>query len=193
MGLVCLCFLWWRATWKIAMAHTLFLLGELSDQDVDWMVETGQREQIDAGTVLIREGEPVTTLYVLLDGLLEISVRGDNQRLATLGRGEVVGEMSFVDARPPSATVRAAEDSVVLSVPRAELTKKLHRESDFAARFYRAIAISLSHRLREMDSSLAGSQAELESDELDPNVLDTIHLAGLRFERVVKRLIGGEP
>ena len=60
------------------MAHTLFLLGELSDQDVDWMVETGQREKVDAGTVLIHEGEPVTTLYVLLDGLLEISGRSSH-------------------------------------------------------------------------------------------------------------------
>ena len=56
------------------MAHTLFILGELSDQDVDWMIETGQREQISAGTVLIHEGEPVTAVYVLLDGLLEVSI-----------------------------------------------------------------------------------------------------------------------
>jgi CRP/FNR family cyclic AMP-dependent transcriptional regulator len=175
------------------MAHTLFILGELSDQDVDWMIETGQREQVDAGTVLIHEGEPVTAVYVLLDGLLEISVSEQgNRHIATLGRGEVVGEMSFIDARPPSATVRAAEDSIVLSVPRAELTTRLHSESDFAARFYRAIAMSLSHRLREMDSMLTGDQEAVDGSELDPNVLDTIHLAGLRFERVVKRLIGGE-
>jgi CRP/FNR family cyclic AMP-dependent transcriptional regulator len=178
------------------MAHTLFILGELSDQDVDWMVETGECEQIEAGTVLIREGEPVTTLYVLLDGLIEITVHAaDDQHIAKLGRGEVVGEMSFVDARPPSATVRAAEDLVVLSVSRARLTEKLHREADFAARFYRAIAMSLSHRLREMDSILAGGKvgaSGADPDELDPNVLDTLHLAGLRFERVLKRLIGGE-
>ena len=182
-----------RAPRENAMAHTLFILGELSDQDVDWLIETGQPEQIDAGTVLIHEGEPVTTLYVLLDGLLEVTVkRADDQHIAALGRGEVVGEMSFVDARLPSATVRAAEASIVLSVSCSQLTEKLHREADFAARFYRAIAMSLSHRLREMDCALAGDEMDIESDELDPNVLDTLHLAGLRFERVLKRLIGGE-
>lgn len=176
------------------MAHTMFILGELTDQDMDWMIETGHREQVAAGAALIREGEPVTALYILLDGLLEVTVRAaHSQRLATLRPGEIVGEMSFVDARPPSATVRVAEDATVFSIPRVHLAERLQREADFAARFYRAIAMSLSHRLREMDSALALPSAGIaDSDELDPNVLDTLYLAGLRFDRVLKRLIGGK-
>ena len=178
------------------MAHALFILGELSDQDVDWLTDTGRREQVPAGTVLIQEGRPVTTLYVLLDGALEVAVSAaKDQQVARLARGEIVGEMSFVDARPPSATVSALEDSVVLSIPRPVLIEKLEREAGFAARFYRAIAMSLSHRLREMDAAVAEGEFGInvpDPDELDPNVLDTVYLAGQRFERVLKRLAGSK-
>jgi CRP-like cAMP-binding protein len=170
------------------MAHTLFILGELTDQDVDWLIATGRRASVDAGTVLICEGEPVTRLYILLVGRLEVTTR--DRQLAILKPGELVGEMSFIDARPPSATVRTAEEALLFVVSRARLVERLDREADFAARFYKAIAMSLSHRLREMDQAFAiGSSASADADELDPNVLDTVHLAGLRFERVLKRLI----
>ena len=175
------------------MAHALFILGELNDDDVDWMIKAGQREPISTGTVLIHEGKPVTALYIILDGALEVRIAARDRHLATLGRGEIVGEMSFVDAHPPSATVRALENSLVLRISQAQLGERLQQDPGFAARFYRAIAFFLSHRLREMDAAtlngkLAVSSAE--PDELDSNVLDTVYLAGLRFERVLKRLIG---
>ena len=79
------------------MAHALFILGELTDQDVNWMVSAGTRTQIGAGTELIHEGQPAPALYILLDGALEVSAAAAQQRhLARLGKGEVVGEMSFV-------------------------------------------------------------------------------------------------
>jgi CRP/FNR family cyclic AMP-dependent transcriptional regulator len=179
------------------MGNALFILGELSDRDVDWMIATGRRERVAAGTVLIREGEAVETVYAVLEGTLSVSVgaQGDRQ-VARLGSGEIVGEMSFVDARPPSATVRALDDALVLAVPRPQLAAKLERERDFAARFYRAIALILSHRLRETNClPFLGSEPQLaavrdDADELDDNVLDKVHLAGMRFERVRKRATG---
>ena len=95
----------------------MFIFGELSDNDVDWMMAAGTREQIPPGAVLIQEGKPVETLYIVLEGLLRVSVESEgSHELARLGSGEIVGEMSFVDARPPSATVKALENSTVLSI-----------------------------------------------------------------------------
>ena len=179
------------------MGNALFILGELSDRDVEWMIAAGRREQVAAGTVLIREGEPVETVYAVLEGTLSVSVvaQGDRQ-VARLGRGEIVGEMSFVDARPPSATVKALDDALVLAIPRPQLAAKLQDEPGFSARFYRAIALFLSHRLREMNClPFLGSEPQSavvldDADELDRNVLDNVHLAGMRFERVRKRATG---
>jgi CRP-like cAMP-binding protein len=117
--------------------------------------------------------------------------------VAELGPGEITGEMSFVDANPPSATVTALENSVVLAIPKAQLLAKLEESPDFAARFYLAIAIFLSYRLRGieiwlgyLDTKLPTPEEEPEDvGQLDENVLDTVSLAGERFERMLKQLM----
>ena len=56
------------------MKKVFFLLGELDDDDIDWMVAIGRREEVAAGTVLIEEGKPIDTLHILLEGTLSVSV-----------------------------------------------------------------------------------------------------------------------
>jgi bacteriocin-type transport-associated protein len=179
------------------MRKVLFILGQLSDLDIEWLITAGRKEQVSAGTTLIHEGKAIDALYIVLDGLLSVVMAAlGGQEIARLGAGEMVGEMSFIDARPPSATVTAIQNSVVLAVPRGQLAAKLEQDAGFAARFYRALATFLSDRLRGTVSRLGYSegqslQEDVEySDELDDNVLDTVHLAGARFEWILKRLSG---
>ena len=178
------------------MRKILFILGQLIDSDVEWLAGTGQKERIRAGTVLIQEGQPIENLYIVLDGLLSVTdVELGGQELAQLGAGEVVGEISLVDSRPPSSTVTAAQDSVLLSIPKPRLLAKIEADVGFAARFYRAIAIFLAYRLRGTVTRLGyGGEQPLNpdvvyQDELDENTLDTVYLAGTRFERMLKQLM----
>jgi len=57
------------------MKTALYILSELSDTDVEWMITHGRRERLAAGTVLIQEGNPIEALYILLDGQLAVSVQ----------------------------------------------------------------------------------------------------------------------
>jgi CRP/FNR family cyclic AMP-dependent transcriptional regulator len=177
------------------MKKVLFILGELSDDDIDWLVEAGRREEIPAGTVLIHEGQAVDTLYVLLDGTLVVStaVLGDKE-IAKLSSGDVVGEMSFIDDRPPSATVRALDRSLVLSIPQAELARKLHQDVGFGSRFYRALAILLSSRLRGTVQQLGYSRDKASEEDgavLESNS-DSVAIAEVRFDWLLRRLRNGE-
>ena len=178
------------------MKKVLFILGGLDDKDTDWMITAGKRESVPKDAVLIREGQPVSALYIVLQGALGVYVdAAGKEAIAQLGSGEIVGEMSFVEARPSSATVKALENSIVLSISRAQITAKLEREPDFAARFYRALALFLSARLRDMDRQLAQSRGQSvtdqsDADELDLYVLDSVHLAGSRFDHMLDRLLG---
>lgn len=178
------------------MRKVLFLFGQLNDDDIEWMINTGRRQPVARGEVLIRQGVPVDALFILLEGRLSVLLGRQEREIARLSAGEIVGEMSFVDARPPSATVRGLEDAIVLAIPKPMLQGKLDRDAGFAARFYRALAIFLSTTVRERHRMLGyGADVDLDevqeddADELDPNVLDGVYLAGERFDRMVKRVL----
>jgi len=104
------------------MRKVLFLFGQLNDDDVEWMLTAGLRRPVPRGAVLIQQGVPVDALFILLDGRLAVLLGPREREIARLNTGEIVGEMSFVDARPPSATVRSLEDSTVFALPKAVLT-----------------------------------------------------------------------
>lgn len=179
------------------MRKVLFLFGQLNDDDVEWMLKAGAKRFVPAGGILIEQGVPVDAVFILLEGRLAVWLKGKlgpERELARLQAGEIVGEMSFVDARPPSATVRALEDSTVFAISKPALNAKLAADAGFAARFYRALAIYLSTTIRERHRALGGSGTgealeEDDVDELDPTVLDGVYLAGERFDRMVKRVM----
>jgi CRP-like cAMP-binding protein len=179
------------------MRKALFLLGRLSDEDVEWMIAYGRQRPVRSGDVLIRQGQPVEDLFLVLHGSFRVWDERAGRELARLTSGEIVGEMSFVDANPPSATVAALDRGVVLALPRALLQQKLDRDTGFAARFYHALAAFLSDRLRatvaRTNDATAKSLDEdvIADDELDPNVLDTVHRAGARFSQILTRLSPG--
>jgi CRP/FNR family cyclic AMP-dependent transcriptional regulator len=180
------------------MRRALYMLGQLSDDNIEWMIAKGKREQVATGTVLIEEGKESGEVLIVLDGQLGIYVQSasGDQRIAVRGAGEILGEMSFVDGRPPTATVKAEEPSALYTIPKAVLAAQLEEDRDFAARFYRGIAISLSYRLSELmhpeeaDAEKFESIDDLDEDDmLDADVLDSAYLAGLRFERILKRMM----
>ena len=180
------------------MRKVLYLLGELNDADVEWLIANGTRQAVLPGAVLIEEGVPSAAFYIVLDGTLTATVAALNgQEVERLVCGAVVGEMSFVDGRPPSATVRAREHALVLRLTHAQISAKLQQDTGFAARFYKAIAIFLSDRLRGKmhmlsdDGRMQLDDDVVDADELDPVVLDHVYLAGTRFDRMLKQLIEG--
>ncbi len=163
------------------MRKVLFIFGQLSDADVDWLATHGRRRRVAKSTVLITQGVKVESLYIVLEGELAVLQGATKKELARLGAGEIAGEMSFVDARPPSATVTAAVDSVVYGIPTKTLGEALDRNPGFAARFYKSVATFLSDRLRN------ATDADYD-DELDDSVLDNVDRAGARFNSLARRV-----
>ncbi|MEL7037162.1 MAG: cyclic nucleotide-binding domain-containing protein [Cyanobacteria bacterium J06592_8] len=174
------------------MNKALVILSELNDRDIDWMVSNGKREQVSVDTVLIYEGQPTSALYIVLEGTLSVSVAAvGNQEIGRIGCGEVLGEMSFIDGRLPSATVKAVEDSVVLTIPRQKLAEKLDHDVLFALRFYRAVTKFLSSRLRNTVNRF-GEEGKTNTNSASPGQSSDHHLepSQSRFELIMKRLRG---
>ncbi len=172
------------------MQKVLYLFGELNDDDLDWIVTHGAIERIAPETVLITEGEPSNFLYIIFEGsvVASVNVLGSSKEVATLGRGEVFGEMSFVDGYPPSATIETIEPSVVLSLSRQELATRLNQDIGFSARFYRAIALFLSSRLRGVLTEFdLGKTLNSPSAEMPPAIANDLSLAQSRFDWLLRR------
>lgn len=163
------------------MRKALFILGDMADGDIVWLSRHGRVRTLAPGEVLIREGVAPAELFFVTDGSLTVSAQG--RAVAEVSLGDVLGEMSFVEKRLPTATVTAAQPSRVLAIPRAAILDAFAADPGFAARFYRALAMFLSDRLRSATSSGGG-------DELDEAVLDNISMAGDRFVRLVAMLEG---
>jgi CRP-like cAMP-binding protein len=174
------------------MKRIVFILGVLEDEDVDWLIESGQRLELQPGDVLIREGEPCDQLFLILDGGLEVSVAAlTTSPIAQLATGEVVGEMSFVDGQPPSATVIALKPCIVLAISCSQLRHKLQQDIWFASRFYRALAILLSSRLRSTVKHLQGEHwrpVATPNDAGLDEMGDMLSMGGIRFDWMLKRL-----
>ncbi|MCB1491116.1 MAG: cyclic nucleotide-binding domain-containing protein [Rhodobiaceae bacterium] len=179
------------------MRKALYILADLDETDLTWFATAGAYRTVERGTTIIREGAAVTDLFIVLDGTLAVTVEGGH-RVATLASGDIVGEMSLIEKRPPSASVTVLDSARVLAVPQAAIRERMKADDAFAARFYRALAVFLSDRLRATVSRLgygdAGDEdgaASFEAErELDEGLLDTLHVAGDRMRRLISLLEG---
>ena len=178
------------------MRKVLFLFGQLNDDDVEWMLTAGTRRSVPAGGVLIQQGVPVDALFILLEGKLAVWLRsrqGAERELARLDAGEIVGEMSFVDARPPPRPSRpwrtrpsspSRRRSSTASWPPTSASPPVST-GPWPSTSRRPSASATGTWRREERAT----DEEEDVDELDPNVLDGVYLAGERFDRMVKRVL----
>jgi NTE family protein len=100
-----------------------------SDDCIRSLAEVADWTSIPGGSVLFLQGEPSSTMFIAVSGLLGAYIRNDagEETLAgRIGPGELVGEMGCISAEPRSATIRALRTSEVLSIS-WELIEELAR------------------------------------------------------------------
>lgn len=165
------------------MRAVLLLFGALNDADMRWLAQAGQVRRLAPGDRMINAGDPPQDLLIILEGRAAV-LRPDGTRLALRREGETLGEMSFVETRPASATVVAAEPMRLLRVPAGLLRRHLEADLPFAARFYRGLAVLLADRLREATAAPGAGAA----DDLDAVVLGSLTRAGDRFRALMALL-----
>ena len=200
---------------KPQLREALIVFAELQDSDIDWLVAAGRVQQVAANTVLIRSGRPIEALHILLDGAVTLNASEADENpltrafsnleknqpiereFARLSRGDIVGETPFLEAQPPAVTVKALQDSRILSIPRWRLAAKLFHDVGFAVRFYRVLAIMLADKQQAIVQRLGygrltySSGQSLDSsygNELNTHFLTHMALAGARFDWMLKRI-----
>ena len=132
------------------------LFAGLGQSDLDMLEQRSRTIELQVGDVLMREGTPGGSLYVILEGEFEIVKRSASQEvlLAVRGPGEVIGEMSLLDQTPRTATVRSLAASRLLEIDQEAFRHLLQASPSAAISILRTI----TSRLRNTESMLRQSE-----------------------------------
>lgn len=150
----------------VAFAKNSKLLSLVDRPDLFHLAEHAVVQEVAAGQVIVKQGDPGETFYLLVTGEVSIYVKEVGKEVARLGAGSFFGEVAVVTRQPRSATVTATLPTRLLGFPRAPLValvlKYPQLREVLGSVGLARIEENLRNALNENPSGLAGS---LEGDE----------------------------
>ena len=102
------------ANQKISAFKQVSFAKYLEEADLWYLLSACKNTSLKAGEVLFEEGSFKESMFVILDGELEVYKK--NKQIALRRKGEYFGEMSILESKPRSVSVRAISDSVLLEI-----------------------------------------------------------------------------
>lgn len=102
-------------------------------------------ETFPAGTTVFQQGDAPTTMFVVKSGEVDLFING--LLVATLGEGEIFGEMALIDKSPRSADAVCKTDCELVPITESRFTFLVQQTPFFAIQVMRIIA----DRLRAMN------------------------------------------
>jgi tetratricopeptide (TPR) repeat protein len=108
---------------------------DLEDRQAEFLNSLARPISLEAGEVLVSEEEEGDSLFIITRGRLEARGRFESgeYNLALLSAGDIIGEVAFLKRVPRTATVTAAERSLVLELPGEETRKQLEPHPELLA------------------------------------------------------------
>ncbi len=102
----------------------------VKDEEFQAMLkEKPKQKNVSKGEVLFEEGDHGNEAYLILAGTIEVFKRagGRDHVIATLGKGEIIGEMSLIDNQPRMASARVLDNTKLMVITQQSLNMRLHR------------------------------------------------------------------
>ena len=119
---------------------------ELSARNFLRLLGVGRFRKAASGDRIVKKGEPLSELYLVTEGDLE--VRLPNDGLISLQKGQFVGEMSYLTGEAPRADVAAVTGVHYLAWPQSELKTFLEKEQETKLAVVRVLGQDLVRKLR---------------------------------------------
>ena len=153
---------------KIEYLKKVPLFKDLNNSQLDKLIATMRTEHFEAGSYVIREGATGSTLYILLEGEVEISkalvlpqwVKTQQKQEKSLLRLSekhypFFGEMAMFDDEPErSASIIAIRPCLMAAITKEDLLNILNKNPEIGMIIYRNIASQLVQRLRKANKDI---------------------------------------
>jgi small-conductance mechanosensitive channel/CRP-like cAMP-binding protein len=134
-------------------------------EDLEVLARKMERRHMQAGEILVHEGDRGESLFILIEGLLEVRLRTDagEKAVGHIGPGECFGEMSLLTGERRAATIVGAVESIVYEVAKEPMSELMAQRPELAD----ALATLLAER--QLGTELAlhdeeGRDSEAETD-----------------------------
>jgi len=133
-----------------------FLFRELSYEESQMLAGICKPLTKNPGELVIEEKSIGQGLYLVVSGNVRVFKGTDKEErtLATLGPGEIFGEMSLIEDALTSSHVVADNETELLMIRKNDLEKLIDENERFAAKIYRSFCRVLSERLRRADEMI---------------------------------------
>lgn len=143
-----------------AMSTHVPLIAGLPAADIETLVRYMQAWRVPPHCELIREGAPGDCMLLIVEGSVEIIKQGKNglpQRIALVGAGDTLGEMSLIDGEPRFASCMSLEPSLLAVLDRRALDDIMSQQPQLGIRLLHELLRLLNQRLRDTGAQLVSA------------------------------------
>ena len=182
------------------------LFAGASVEQLDAVAARGVLRQFARGEVIMHQGDPGDSFYILISGVARVSIIAANGREITLDyleKGAAVGEIAVLDGLDRTASVIAHEAVTAMRLDRSAIRQVIEQRPDFAWQLLGQMA----RRLRQANTTIEGDRAFASGPRLarslirlmatgpdgarlrhDLNQTDLAHFAGMSREQINRQL-----
>jgi bacteriocin-type transport-associated protein len=180
----------WEGVNMEPIRKVLIAFSILNEVDIEWLSTNGTRLSKSAGSKVLAECQNVPGMIIILAGDADVVIQssGGPKLVGSSRRGEFVGEMTFLGiSDKATASVVSRTDIELLEIDKELLRLEFAKNFGFSYRFYKALAVLLSQRLRDQlrakgMASLAFDAEDSDEDSMSIEQMSAITIAGQRFE-----------
>ena len=130
------------------------LFAELSSDELKRIGDVAIPRTYPKGVRVFHEGDHSDACYIVRSGDLRVTREHSDGRaiaLATLGPGDIFGELAMLDGGSRSASVETLSDAVLLALPASDVRRVIAAHGDIAAK----LIVAITRRLRETNERVA--------------------------------------
>jgi hypothetical protein len=128
---------------RVIFLRKVPLFEALAPQELEPIAAVTEEEDFSEGELLAGRGEPGDTLYVIIDGQVQV-LGASEQELAILGPGEFIGEMAVISSKPRAASLLAKSDVRVLELHKPAFEAILRERPETALAMMRILCDRLA-------------------------------------------------